>query len=95
MDCSRLQGRPTHCIYCDTRNLFVPLVSLKEVLPSIERRTWQLLYALEERQQNGVVDVGATLGHWAFDVMVRLCHFHLREGRSLVYTGRCRIWRHD
>ncbi|KAL1949854.1 hypothetical protein VTO73DRAFT_8735 [Trametes versicolor] len=42
---------------------------LKEVLPSIERRTWQLLYALEQRQQDGVVDVGATLGHWAFDVM--------------------------
>lgn len=82
-------------MYCNVQSSFFPLRSLKEVLPSIERRTWQLLYALEQRQQNGVVDVGATLGHWAFDVMVRRCHFLLRKGCSPVYTGRCRIWRND
>lgn len=51
-------------------NFAIP--SLAEVSPSIEQRTWQLLHALEERQKNGVVDVGLALGHWAFDVMVSL-----------------------
>lgn len=49
-----------------------------ELMPPLEKRTWELMRCLERRQSqsaDGAVDLGTAIAHWSYDFMVRASSF--------------------
>ncbi|KAI0648784.1 cytochrome P450 [Trametes meyenii] len=51
--------------------MFTP-VGTNELIPALEKRTWELMQCLERRQaqsDNGLVDLTLSIAHWSYDFM--------------------------
>ena len=72
----RLAGRCMRSIPQLRSYLTAPCAfSIQQLVPVLEKRTWELMQCFERRQaERGVVDVTEAFYHWAHDFMVSRRH---------------------
>lgn len=59
------------------------LRSIAEISPMVERRAWQLMRCIEQRQAagDGCIDITRAFFHFSYDIGVRNARITLRESR--------------